>query len=912
MTTIVRSVVASVVVGMLLAPASTGVGKTRISLADGRWRLNGQTTYPRTPAQGLLMNVRMVNAVFEDTHRPGFDAEENTSEFTAKIPEYVAHGIRAFTISLQGGFPGYEGAANSAFRSNGSLRMDYMQRVRRVIEACDRNGAAVILGCYYQRQDQVLTDEEAVRTGVTNAVRWLGESGFTNVVLEIANEFNHSGFDHPILRNPEGQVELIRLAKSISPELLVSTSGLGNGRLPDSVAEASDFLLIHFNGTTLDDIPQRIQALKKYGKPLVCNEDQKYGRQAARAAELSVKCGVSWGFMHEKVNQHFPFHFKGRIDDPTVYAKLKQLTSPAPDGEETAPLTPVVRLSGEKVKQGFASLFDGKSLAGWQGATEHWAAENGSLAFVWKGAARSKAELLGLKLMSTREYSDFILRFDCKLPKGSNNGVAIRAPLEGDPAFAGMEIQIQDTHYYRKLKDYEVFGSVYGVVPAKVGHLKPNGQWNREEILCRGKHVKVTLNGIVIVNIDLDSVGKRTIDGQNHPGLKREKGYIGFLGHTGRVEFRNIRIKELSTKKASEEEGYFPPPESEGGWRRLDKPDEIRRIAGMDPDKLSELKDWLLSSDRRNFAAVVIRNGYVALEVERGNSAKTDSRRVASVSKAICATVLAIASERSQRGLTPKKMIFNDPAFRFIPWAYPLSDPRKEKITVRQLFNHTSGICPEATGASNRGTWEYILGHSGDPKTTRLAFDPGTASGYSTHALHHASLVCEDVTGKPYDKFAIEALFRPLSIDYWWFQYFDGGKEYGRHPSHGMGMPARDLARIAYCMLHRGHWKDKQVIPVWFVEETAAPTHKVKGQEMRFKINAETFSHGWQLPVRLGEPRGRGIPEDARYKPGSGGQLIAFVPSLDLVITRQTGSSGSWEYGEYLRRACAAVVEETR
>lgn len=718
MTTTIRTIVASIAVGVLLAASvSAGAQRTQISIADGQWRLNGRVMYPGMPAEGLLMNVRMVNAVFEDERRPEFDAEENTSELAARIPEYVAHGIRAFTINLQGGFPGYEGAVNSAFRPDGSLRTDYMRRVRRIIEACDRNGAAVILGCYYQRQDQILRDEKAVRTGVVNTVRWLAKSGYTNVVLEIANEFNHSGFDHPILKKPAGQVELIRLAKKISPTLLVSTSGLGDGRLPDDVARVSDFLLIHFNGTKLDDIPKRIQALKKYGKPIICNEDQKYGEQAAEAARLSVEHGASWGFMHEKINQHFPFHFKGRIDDPAVYAKLKQLTSPAPDGEETALLTP-----------------------------------------------------------------------------------------------------------------------------------------------------------------------------------------------TGRVEFRNIQIKELSTT----EEGYFPPPESRGGWRKLDKPDEIRRIAGMDPDRLSELKDWLLVSDKRNFAAVVIRNGHIVLEVERGNSAKTDSRRVASVSKAICATVLAIASERSQQGLTPKKMTFGDPAFRFIPWAHPLSDARKDKITVRQLFNHTSGLCPEATGASNRGTWEYILGHSGDPKTAKLAFDPGSASGYSTHALHHASLVCEDVTGVPYDQFAIQALFKPLGIEHWWFQYFDGGKEYGRHPSHGMGMPARDLARIAYCMLHNGRWKDRQVIPNWFVEQTAAPTHKVKGLEIRFKINAETFSHGWQLPGRLREPRRRGIPEDARYKPGSGGQLIAFVPSLDLVITRQTGSSGSWEYEEYLRRACTAVGEETR
>ena len=687
MTTIMRSIIASAAVAVLLsAPLSAGSEKTRISVADSRWRLNGRVTYPGTRAEGLLMNVRMVNAVFEDTHRPEFDAEENAGEFTAKLPEYVAHGIRAFTINLQGGFPGYEGAVNSAFKSDGSLRMDYMQRVRRGIEACDRNGAAVILGCYYQRQDQVLMDEEAVRTGVINAVRWLGESGFTNVVLEIANEFNHSGFDHPILKNPEGQVELIRLAKSIWPELPVSTSGLGDGRLPDNVCRASDFLLIHFNGTKLDDIPKRIEALKKYKKPIVCNEDQKYGEQAASAAELSVQHGASWGFMHETVNQHFPFHFKGPDDDPKVYRMLKSLTVPG----------------------------------------------------------------------------------------------------------------IVDT--------------------------------------------------------------------------------------------------------------YFPPPESKGGWRKLDTADEIERIADMDPDKLLELKNWLLASDKRNFAAVVIHNGYIVLEAERGNSAKTDSRRVASVSKAICATVLAIASEQSQQGRTPKKMTFDDPAFRFIPWAHPLSDPRKEKITVQQLFNHTSGICPEATGASNNGTWEYILGHSGDPKTATLAFDPGTGSGYSTHAFHHASLVCENVTGMPYDQFAIRALFKPLGIEHSWFEYLDGGKEYGRHPSHGMGMPARDLARIAYCMLHGGLWKDKQVIPTWFVEQTAAPTHNVKGLEMRFKISAETFSHGWQLPSRLREARD--LPEDARYKPGSGGQLIAFVPSLDLVVTRQTGSSGSWEYEEYLRRACAAVVRK--
>jgi CubicO group peptidase (beta-lactamase class C family) len=372
---------------------------------------------------------------------------------------------------------------------------------------------------------------------------------------------------------------------------------------------------------------------------------------------------------------------------------------------------------------------------------------------------------------------------------------------------------------------------------------------------------------------------------------------------------QSVSIQPLPDKGL---EVYYPPPESAGGWRALSNPQDIRHLAGADPAKLSALKEWLLQSDDRNFAAVVIRRGYIVLEVERGKSATRDTGRVASVSKAICATVLAIASEQSQHGLTPRKMKFDDPAFDFIPWALPLSDPRKAQITVKQLLNHTSGICPEATGAPKDGSWEYILGHTGDERTAKLAFDPGAGCGYSTHALAHAALVCETVTGKPYDQFAIQALFKPLGIEHWWFQYYDGGEKYGRHPSHGLGMSARDLARIAYCMLRDGRWKDQQVIPKWFVVETAAPTHDVKTPELRWKLNPQVFSHGWELPARhwsSGGRSGEGIPADARDKPGSGGQLIAFVPSLDLVVTRQTGSSGDWQFEEYLRRACATVLK---
>lgn len=194
-------------------------------------------------------------------------------------------------------------------------------------------------------------------------------------------------------------------------------------------------------------------------------------------------------------------------------------------------------LSQEEIDGGFIHLFDGKTLDGWQGAVDGYVPENGILVCKEKG---------GGNLFTTKEYSDFILRFEFKLEANGNNGVAIRTPLKGNPAYAGMEIQILDDSgsQYQNLKPYQYHGSIYGLVPAKRGFLKPVGEWNCEEIFCRGSHVKVTLNGTVIVDADLATIDE-PMDGRDHPGLKRDKGYLGWAGHGARVEFRNIRIKEL-------------------------------------------------------------------------------------------------------------------------------------------------------------------------------------------------------------------------------------------------------------------------------------------------------------------------------------------------------------------------------
>ncbi|MBN2592544.1 MAG: hypothetical protein JXA81_03475 [Sedimentisphaerales bacterium] len=312
---------------LFLYAVSIASGGTTVSIDGTQWHINGKITCPCTAAEGLLMNVRMVNSTFEDRKRPDFDSDKNTGRFVSKIPEYNSYGVRAFTLNLQGGFPGYEGAVNSAFRPDGTLRKKSLGRIKRVIEECDKRGMVVILGLFYQRQDQILQDEQAVKIAVVNAVNWVKDSGFTNVAIEIANEYDHGGFDHDIIKTAEGEVELIRLVKKTVPGMLVSASGLGHGRMNDLVAKEADFILIHFNGTKVIDIPGRIGALKKYNKPIVCNEDDKVGDEAVQALRVSVDNGCSWGFMHKNLNQYEPFEFNGYNDDQKVYDKFKQVTT---------------------------------------------------------------------------------------------------------------------------------------------------------------------------------------------------------------------------------------------------------------------------------------------------------------------------------------------------------------------------------------------------------------------------------------------------------------------------------------------------------------------------------------------------------------------------------------------------------
>lgn len=201
-----------------------------------------------------------------------------------------------------------------------------------------------------------------------------------------------------------------------------------------------------------------------------------------------------------------------------------------------------VFLSEEEKKEGFKSLFNGKDLEQWIGNKTDYLVINNEIAVRPKQGGHGN-------LYSVEEYADFIFRFEFKLSPGANNGLGIHAPLEGDIAYVGKELQILDdtAAIYATLEDYQYHGSVYGIIAAKKGFLNPVGEWNYEEVIVKGDDIKITLNGTVIVDGNFKEATKNgTIDGQEHPGLKRNKGHIAFLGHGSELEFRNIRIKDLN------------------------------------------------------------------------------------------------------------------------------------------------------------------------------------------------------------------------------------------------------------------------------------------------------------------------------------------------------------------------------
>jgi hypothetical protein len=217
-----------------------------------------------------------------------------------------------------------------------------------------------------------------------------------------------------------------------------------------------------------------------------------------------------------------------RVEYRDIY--IREIRRPAP-----------YEVSPTEKAEGFVPLFNGMNMNGWTGNLTDYIPEGGVIKCIPANRGHGN-------LYTERDYSDFVLRFEFKLTPAANNGLGIRTPPEGDAAYVGMELQILDNEaeVYKDLEEYQYHGSVYGVIAAKRGYLKPTGEWNVQEVVAHGNRIKVTLNGTVILDGDIAEASRNftaTRDGKQHPGLSNKSGRIAFLGHGSELEFRNIRIK---------------------------------------------------------------------------------------------------------------------------------------------------------------------------------------------------------------------------------------------------------------------------------------------------------------------------------------------------------------------------------
>ncbi len=314
-----------------IAAGLTSKRRTAVSIDCDRFLINGEPTYKGRSfrgqkIEGLLLNSRMVQGLFDDANPETvsrwaypdtgrWDCERNTREFLSAMPIWRAHGLLSFTINLQGGSPeGYSKAQpwiNSAFGPDGSPKADYFSRLKRILDFADELGMVVIVGYFYNAQARRFTNEASAWRVIEETTAWLLDKGYTNVLVEIANETSAS-FPFKFLQ-PEGAEESIRRAQSIVRQgrrLLVGISHLGN-RLPtDAVIGASDFVLIHGNGVK---IPDRIREMVRLvrgspswkAKPILFNEDDHFDFEQPDNNFLgAISEYASWGYFDPGKNDY--------------------------------------------------------------------------------------------------------------------------------------------------------------------------------------------------------------------------------------------------------------------------------------------------------------------------------------------------------------------------------------------------------------------------------------------------------------------------------------------------------------------------------------------------------------------------------------------------------------------------------
>ncbi|MEZ4727238.1 MAG: hypothetical protein R3E79_08910 [Caldilineaceae bacterium] len=296
---------------------------THLSMEGEAFRINDKLTYSELPgsnanAHGLLMNARFIQGIFDDKADPGrfarwgkehWDPAQHTRDLIAALPEWYGYGLRAFTVGLQGGGPCF--TINNLTIDNNPFGVDgkqldpaYADRLDQLIRGADAAGMVVIVSYFYGDQTRRLRDGRAVRAAVTTASRFLKEGGYTNVLIEIANEYDIAPFQqHSLLYHPEGVATLIDLARQESGGLPTGCSGRG-GSINREIAEAGDVILIHGNGCTRQRLYNMITEVRGWNlnRPIVCNEDS----QAIGQLQVAYQTRTSWGYYNNMTKQEPP------------------------------------------------------------------------------------------------------------------------------------------------------------------------------------------------------------------------------------------------------------------------------------------------------------------------------------------------------------------------------------------------------------------------------------------------------------------------------------------------------------------------------------------------------------------------------------------------------------------------------
>jgi len=349
-------------IALALCSCSKSEQRTTISIQGNQFYLDGELTYKGrywegSKIEGLLMNSRMVQGIFDDVNPETapkwkypdtgtWDPDRNTDEFVSAMEDWNANGVISFTINLQGGSPmgyGNQGWHNSAYTKTGELKPEYTMRLKRILDRAEDLKMVPILGLFYFGQDQFLEDDAAVMNATENAISWLLEQGYRNLLVEVANESDNGAYDRDII-TADRIDELINLVKSLKKDgfrYLAGTSYNGNTIPGANVVKASDFILIHGNGVEeparITEMVESVKQVEGYRPmPILFNEDDHYDfDQENNNLVAAIKAYASWGYFdfrrtgepYEDGFQSVPVDWKISSErKKAFFGKVKEIT----------------------------------------------------------------------------------------------------------------------------------------------------------------------------------------------------------------------------------------------------------------------------------------------------------------------------------------------------------------------------------------------------------------------------------------------------------------------------------------------------------------------------------------------------------------------------------------------------------